>query len=378
MGEKVIISNEIKTMNRQLIYRFIRDEGSVSKQDIVVDLQLSLPTVTQNLQYLEELGLVDTSKMFKNTGGRNAKAYTYVKGAKMSIGVYMSANHINVVAVDLSGNVVKRIRHRIRFNLHDETYLQMLGELVEQIKEQTQIADSNFLGVGIAVPGLISEDGEEVIYGLTLNFTGQTRAHIAKYISYPNRLVHDSFAAGYAEAWIDKRISNAFHINLNNNVGGSFVVDKTIYPGDTHKGGEIGHMTVRHEGGKKCYCGQYGCLDTVCSTEVLEQYTGGDLEEFFNLLASGDEGAGQLWSLYLDDLALAIHNIRMLFDSIIIIGGYVGAYIEDYIDELTARVDARSPFGDKAADYLIPCKYKVEATAAGAAILYIDEYIDSI
>ena len=50
---------------------------------------------------------------------------------------------------------------------------------------------------------MISNDGESVTYGLTLGFTGKTRSQIAKYIPYPTRIVHDSYAAGYMETWID-------------------------------------------------------------------------------------------------------------------------------------------------------------------------------
>ena len=96
------------------------------------------------------------------------------------------------------------------------------------------------------------------------------------------------------------------------------------------------------------------------------------------MLKEGDKEAQDIWSRYLDDLAVAIHNIRMLFDCTIILGGYVGAYIDEYISELHEKVDARNVFGDSAADYVIPCKYKVEATAAGAAIQLIDQFIKDI
>ena len=86
----------------------------------------------------------------------------------------------------------------------------------------------------------------------------------------------------------------------------------------------------------------------------------------------------KLWDKYLNDLALAIHNVRILFDSDIIIGGYIGAYIEEYMDELCRRVDARDTFGDRAGDYMFPCKYKVESAAAGAAIHFIDEFFATI
>lgn len=57
MSTEKIGVNEIKTKNRQIIYNYIRKQGSVSKQEIVVEMQLSLPTVTTNLDFLKKQGL---------------------------------------------------------------------------------------------------------------------------------------------------------------------------------------------------------------------------------------------------------------------------------------------------------------------------------
>lgn len=378
MGDKKMIANDIKIKNRQLIYQFIRAQGSVSKQDIVFGLQLSLPTVTQNLQYLKVHGLIDDSQKIKNTGGRNATAYTYIEDAKAAIGIYISAHHMNGVAVDLSGNEILTVRKRIRFDLDDDEYLRQLGLIVEEIKEKADIADENLLGVGIGVPGLVSEDGEEVLYGLTLNFTGKTREQIARYIPYRNRLFHDSYVAGYAEVWGSDHLEDAFYISLSNSIGGSVVMNGEIYEGSSHKGGEIGHMIIKPHDGKTCYCGGKGCFDTVCNAGVLDQYTDGNLEKFFQLLEQKDETAMEMWDEYLDYLSIAVVNIRVLFDSVIILGGYVGAYIDNYMEDLYQRVDARFPFDESAREYLIPCRYKVEAAAAGSAISYIEEFFGEI
>lgn len=371
--------NERLMRKSQLIYHFIRKHKSVSKQDIVVGLKLSLPTVTQNLLYLTEQGLIDTSRKIQNTGGRNATAFTYVKNTRMAIGVYLTENHMTAVAVDLSGNIVAMEKRRITLDLDDEVCLKALGEVIESVKTKAKIADENLLGVGIAIQSLVSEDGEKAIYGLTTNYVGRTREQIAKYIPYKNRLFHDSETAGYAEVWIDRDIKNGFYISLSNSVGGAVLVDNNIYTGNSLKGGEIGHMVAVREGGKRCYCGKCGCFNTVASANALDEYTDGDLSEFFQLLRDGDAKAVEKWDKYLDDLAYGIHNIRMLFDGTVIIGGYVGAYIEEYLEMLAEKVDALNPFEeDKAKEYITPCKYKVEAAAAGAAINYIDEFFESI
>ncbi len=375
--EKISV-NEIKIRNRRMIYQYIRAHGPVSKQELVIGLKLSLPTVTQNLGYLKEQGLIDDSRWIENTGGRNAAAYTCIGDARLAIGVYLTAHHMNAVAMDLSGNVAGLVRERIAFNLDDEAYLKRLGKVVEQVKNEARIADEKLLGVGIAVPGLVSDDGSLVTYGMTLGFTGKRLCEIAKYIPYQSKLAHDSYAAGYMEIWNGRRPRNAFYISLSNSVGGSVIIDGGIYAGDTQKGGEIGHMTVVPEGGELCYCGKRGCFDTLCRAGNLDQYTDGNLDEFFQLLKAGDQKAGELWDTYLDHLSQAVYNMRILFDTDIILGGYVGAYIGDYMEELYRRVDARNPFSDRARDYLFPCQFKVEASAAGAAIFFIDAFLNEI
>ena len=370
------ISTEIKTQNRQLVYQYIRKHEPLSKHDIVVGLRLSLPTVTQNLKFLESLDLIDTSKI-KKTGGRDATAYSYKRDGRCAIGVYITENHINVVCVNLSGKITLMKKEGVRFDLDNDDYLKKLGEMVESVKQEAGIPDENLLGVGIAVPSLVSDDGERVIYGYTHNFTGKTRREVAKYIPYKTKMFHDSFAAGFAEVW-DTPIRNAVYISLNYSVGGSVIIDNHIYSGDHNRAGELGHMTVVPVDGKRCYCGKHGCLNTVCSIGALDFYTNGDLIKFFQLLEAGDGQAASIWSKYLDHLSQAIHNIRMLFDCSIIIGGYVGAYIGDYMAELHHRVDKRNCFENKASDYVKPCLYKIESTAAGAAIQLIAEFIHSV
>lgn len=378
MSTEKIGVNEIKTKNRQIIYDYIRKQGSVSKQEIVVEMQLSLPTVTTNLDFLKKQGLIDTSGKIKNTGGRNATAFAYVKNARMAIGVDITANHITAVAVNLSGDIVSMERRRSNFDLEDDAYLREIGEVVECVKKDADIMDENLLGVGISVQSLVSDDGSEITYGMALNFAKKKREEIAAYVPYRNRLIHDSYAAGYRETWTNREFQNAFYISLSNSVGGSVIIDDAIYEGNTHKGGEVGHMTVVPEGGELCYCGRRGCFDTVCRAGRLTGYTDGSVEEFFRLLEEGDETAKRLWDEYLDHLTMAIHNVRMLFDGMVILGGYVGAYAGRYMDDICRRVDERNPFGDRAKDYLVECRYKVEASAAGAALFYIDEFLDKI
>lgn len=373
-------STEVKTKseNKQAIYRFIEEHESATKQDIYTGLGLSLPTIKQGLEFLEQMNLITAAGKIENTGGRNALAYCISKDSYFAIGVFISLHHLSAVCVDLSGNVIHSKRSYFPLDLQSDTYLRTIANLVEDVKNAVHIPDDRFLGVGIAVPSLVSEDGESVIFGMTSDFSGITREVLATYIPYPVKMYHDSKVAGFAEVKKNPDIQNAIYLNLNNSIGSSIILNGQLYSGNNHLSGELGHIIVDPKGGKKCYCGQTGCFDTVCNACVLDSYTDGKLERFFQKVDENDPGALKIWDTYLDHLSLAIHNLRMMFDCTIIIGGYVGTYIEKYMGDLYQKIDRLGVFTKFSRTYVLPCSYKNEATAAGAGIQIIENFINTL
>ncbi len=366
---------ETKSENKQAVLRYIQKFPASTRQDLYVGLGLSLPTIKQAIEYLLTEGWIMESDTVKNTGGRNAAAYSLRSEGRYAVGIYLSANHISGVSVDLNGNILYKERIRMKLSIRDDAYLKEIAALADHILQQTQMNPDAFTGIGIAVPSLISEDGERIIHSMALDFQGATRETISRYIPHPTRLFHDSDTAAFAEVQNRRQTENAFYINLNNTVGGAVIQNGSLYHGDHFRSGEIGHMIIHPRSQKLCYCGQYGCLNTLTGAGNLDSLTDGNLQEFFNLLAQKNPKAVTLWETYLDDLAVAIHNIRMLYDCSIILGGYVGAYIEPYLEDLYKRVDRLSIFDDYAREYVLPCRYQNEATAAGAAMQMMEAAI---
>lgn len=379
MAKNEKITVQTTSQNKQIIYRFLHRNGSSTKQDLLVGTGLSLPTITQGLKNLAAEGLIAPSESIRQTGGRSAIAYDTVPNANYAIGLFFSAHHITAASVDMKGTIFQMKRERRKADLHNEAYLSHLGELVEELKRESGLPQEALLGVGIAVQSLVSEDGEMIEFGMTQDFSGITRSTFARYLRDEVRLFHDSAVAGYAEVWSRPELRDAFYLSLNNVVGGAFIFgSRTLFSGDNHRAGEIGHTIVDAEHGELCYCGQRGCFDTVCRSTVLDSYTDGNLEAFFKLLREGDAEARKRFDRYLSYLSIAIHNIRMLFDCPVIVGGYVGSYMEPYMEDLYRLIDKRMIFGSPARTYVFPCRYKQEVMAAGAAIQLIEERIRNV
>ena len=76
---KAITPKQIKNTNRQLIYNLIYRQEKISQQEISYTLRLSRPTVTANLNELEETGLIyKNGQIDSDLIGRKAAAYSIV------------------------------------------------------------------------------------------------------------------------------------------------------------------------------------------------------------------------------------------------------------------------------------------------------------
>lgn len=376
MNNKLTANKKIKKTNRSQVFNLLYKEDSLSKRDIQLKLGLSLPTVTQHLTDLLNEGWIYQNGYMRNTGGRNAITYSIKDDARLAIGLDITRHHITAVVINLHGVVTAQLRVRYSFERTD-VYLRQLGQIVNQIISENNIDTSRILGVGVGLPGLTNASYDRVVYGKILDIEDSTAADYSRYIDFPVRIINDAKAACDIELYsIHNTTPNGFYIMLSNNVGGAIFINDSVYMGDDFRSGEIGHLNI-HPGGLRCYCGQRGCVDPYCSATVLTAISDGNLNQFFELLENRDKTAQSIWSAYLQHLALAIRNVRVLFDCPIIIGGYVGAYIDQYLDELKQILDKYNSF-DKNSDYVVACKYKTESIAAGAALYFVKEFLAAI
>jgi hypothetical protein len=67
----------------------------------------------------------------------------------------------------------------------------------------------------------------------------------------------------------------------------------------------------------------------------------------------------------------------MSFDCDIIMGGYVGAFLEPWLPQLKEQVVGLNPF-EETADFLHTCFYRYEASAFGAAMQMIQKSFENI
>ncbi|MCD8139812.1 MAG: ROK family transcriptional regulator [Planctomycetaceae bacterium] len=366
---------DVRKANRNRIYRLIHTRDGISRPEIAQRLSMSLPTVLLNMKALIEQGLVREAGSLESTGGRKAVAMSVVDDARLAVGLDITRDRVVAALVNLAGEVRVRIEAAVPFEAGTE-YVERVGGIVDAMLDDAAVDPERLVGAGISIPGVLSADGSVLTRSHVLDVEDYAFAPLDKRLGLPCAHVNDANAAGIAEMWQVDPDWHFVYLSLSNSVGGALVWDGNPRLGDNRRSGEIGHMTIVPDG-KRCYCGMKGCLDAYCNATVLSKLTRGDIGRFFVKLRGGDAKAAAAWDAYLDSLAIAANSLRMVLDYDIVVGGYVGAYIDAHLDELRARAAKRNTFNESG-EYIKACKHKTEASAVGAALMQIENFIDSI
>jgi predicted NBD/HSP70 family sugar kinase len=366
---------DVRQQNKINVYKMVLFQDKIPRQKIAEELHLSLPTVAFNLKQLIESGLAIEDGVLFSTGGRKASTVSCIPNARIAIGIDITQNHIGFAAVNLKGDVINNIRLSQKFSNTTE-YGNSVLTLFTNYITNLKIPENAIIGVGISLPGIVNPDGTELVESHRLGIYERTSFEFVKKINYPVLLFNDASAAGMAEISKSPEIRNAVFLSLSNSIGGAIIIDRKSVDGDHAHSAEFGHI-CSVPGGKQCYCGKTGHFDSYCSALALSELADGSLETFFKKLELKDTICAKAFAEYIENLSNMICNLHIIFDTTIILGGYIGSYLAPFIAEIKQKVMELDTFKDNP-DYIKLCQCKNEASAVGAALHFINQFIQTI
>lgn len=375
MREQGLTTITLKKINKEKVYQYIYKKGQTSKQQIVQELNMGLSTVSQNLNALEQEGLINRDGYFESTGGRKAQVIQIVPNFKIAIGVGILKNMFHIVAVNLYGEAVAKEIILIDYSDTDEYYTKVAYE-IEKFIDKNNYKTEQISGVSIATQGIISPDGKSVTYGRIMDNSDMKLSDFSDRLSYPCRLEHDSKAAADLELWNHPELDSAVVFLLNRNLGGAIITNRIVHQGTGMHSGSLEHMCINHDG-PMCYCGNRGCLETYCSANSLEAAAGATIKEFFTEMREKNNNIfKQVWEDYLKHLAYAVKNLNMVIDGPVIISGYMAPYfIDEDIEFMCENINAATPF-PMSKDNIMVGMHGQFTPAIGAALYYVNRFIN--
>lgn len=367
-----------RSANFRLVLREIWTIEGVNRAEIARRTGLSRTTVSDIVNELIELGVVEESGAGASRGGRRPILLRPVANSRALIGIEAGASHIDVVVMNLTGQVLasERVTHRVTHDV--EGTLDHIEHLTSRSLEGSGLDREAILGVGLAVSSPL--DGDDLRHVSTMTMPAWDGIDVVdaveRRLHIPVRMDNDANLGAVAEQWwgAGRGCDDFTYIKLGVGVGAGHIVDGNLYRGSGGTAGEVGHMNVG--GDATCRCGRIGCMETVVGSDaVVERYvtaTGGDasigIDDVVSACDEGDVAARRVVEEAGATLGTAVAPIlNLLNPSTIILSGPLAQAADVFLPAVVASAERRSLPKTVAEARIIVSEFEHLTVAMGAA-----------
>jgi len=219
------------------------------------------------------------------------------------------------------------------------------------------------------------------------------RDEVSKRVNLPAALDNDANCATLGEWWCGaaKGGRNVVGITIGTGIGGGLIFDGKLYHGSSDGAGEIGHTTIDPTG-RRCKCGNYGCLEAYASgpaiaerareelevdgDSILLEMVEGDASRItaqivFEASKRGDVVATQVVRDTAHFLGVGVSNlINVLNPDIVVIAGGVTQAGDLLFDPLRAEIKRRAFKSLVDACRVVPGALPLSAGVVGAVAIF--------
>jgi glucokinase len=252
------------------------------------------------------------------------------------------------------------------------------------------------VGVGIGCPGPLDLESGAIIDTPNLDWPGYPiRDRIAARLELPAALDNDANCATYGEWWqgAGRGTRHMAGVTLGTGIGGGLICDGRLLRGASDSAGEFGHTTIDFNG-RRCACGNYGCLEAYASgpnialraregieagyESAIAKLVDGDLSRItaltvYEALMAGDEYAHEIILETARLLGAGVANtVNMFNPEVVVLMGGVAHAGEHLFAPLRAEVKRRAFAVAVAACRIVPGELDAPGVV-GAAGVFVAE-----
>ncbi len=268
--------------NQIQILQHIRRCGRITRSELVEVSGFKLLTVTKTVAHFLEDGLIIEAGHEDSTGGRKATLLSINPHFRYTLAVDMGASGARIGVVGMDGTVIEDelIKKEYRMPARHQS-VEELREKLSRLLEK--YGREKILGLGIGISGSVRSSEGRIVF--CPNLHGWNEVDVQKefgdVLGIPVLVDTVARCMALAEFTLGagQGVPNQVTVSIGTSVSAGIIMDGRIYRGADEAAGEIGHTTVRENGGR-CTCGNIGCLENYVNQHLITQQVGRRLQEF--------------------------------------------------------------------------------------------------
>jgi glucokinase len=190
-------------------------------------------------------------------------------------GIDLGGAKIQAVVVEAGHEAAGQARHPTPVVGGPEAIAAMMAAALSEAAQAAGVRTDELQGVGACAPGDVDAVAGTVANANNLTgWAGTTYdlgADLERRLGTRVRLGNDVNAATLGEVRLGAGLpySSLLGVFWGSGVGGGVVLDGVLWEG-RGAAGEIGHVVVRFEGGRRCSCGNLGCMEAYAGRGPME------------------------------------------------------------------------------------------------------------
>ena len=381
----------LRQRNRAQVLTEILLSGTTTRADLGELTGLSGASITNIVGELIAEGVVAEIGQKASSGGRPMAILQAVPHGAFSLGADVGERGVAVELFDLTMTVIDREEVEADTSEPVANIVRDLDHAVQALRARHLDKWGKVTGLGLALPGPveISADGAQTLYAQSMGWPAVPVGELAT-SDLPVFADNGAKAQARAEWWFGaaRGATHAVVALLGRGVGLGLIVDGHIHRGAHSSAGEWGHLTIR-PGGRKCRCGNLGCIEAYVGADALLeawQAAGGEpsgtgWESVTQLLDASDAGVpAARWIVEdaIDVIGAGLGGlVNLLNPERAVLGGWVGMLLMDrYASQIRASLEKHALARPASQVDLVPGAFRGDAVALGAAILALEPLID--
>ena len=278
----------------------------------------------------------------------------------------------------------------------------MIDTVIAETIAETGAKRDDFAGVGIGSPGPLDRERGIVIVTPNLGWRNfPLRDEVSNRVGLRASLDNDANCATLGEWWCGaaKGARHVVGLTIGTGIGGGLILDGRLFHGASDVAGEIGHTTIDSTG-RRCKCGNYGCLEAYASgpaiaerarealaggePSVLTQLVNDDLTRItaqlvYDAAKKDDDVARQVVRETANFLGAGVANLLNIFNpDVVVIAGGVTQAGEPLFEPLRAEVRRRAFRPAVEACRILPGTLRGSAGVVGAVATFKQQVLDGV
>src|SRR5947209_3798072 len=265
----------IRSINQSVLLNLIRANGPISRPQLATLSGLSQVTVIKITNALIDRHLILEKDYAESTGGRRAGLLEIDPEGGFAVGLIPQQYSLTAVILNLNSDLVYSQQWNITLLDNYPQAIDLFVQCIEELFSNSGLPREKIIGVGLGMGGLIDAERGWCIDSWMMNWRNvEISQPLEDRLGIPVFLDNDVNCLAVYEKLFGQ--GQPYHhflvVAIGGGVGLGIVINGDLYRGAFGGAGEFGHTAVTTEG-RRCVCGNRGCLETYISDSgIVKNY----------------------------------------------------------------------------------------------------------